>query len=62
MLKIEIKLVEVLFEDDCANCGTKQTGGLAVPIVDLITNGTPTCENCGEDLIVEELCNINTAS
>ena len=62
MIKVETKLVEVLFEDLCANCGVKQTGGLAVPIIDLITNGTPICEECGEELIVEELCNINTAS
>jgi hypothetical protein len=60
-MQIGTKEIVVLFEDTCVNCGTKQDGATAVPLVDLVVDvGTPLCQKCGEVLMLEDTCDITS--
>ena len=47
------------FQDTCPKCKCKQDNVTDLDIQSILLSGTPICQECGEELEVEEKCSVN---
>jgi hypothetical protein len=53
-MEFHVNDVRVQFTEVCNECGYKQDAAVQIPVIDLVNSGTPICQECGEDLEIEE--------
>jgi len=53
-MEFHVNDVQVQFTNECNKCGCKQDAVVQIPVIDLVHSGTPICQECGEDLEIEE--------